>query len=237
MNDMPETMDLYLQPGHFVNSAEPAIVAYAQRHAGHLPSQKSQAIALFYAVRDGFKYNPYHINMRMRATDVLQRQEAHCVDKACLLTASCRALGIPARMGFGAVRNHLATSRLEQLLGTDVLAFHGYSEIFLEGRWVKATPAFNRELCERFNVEPLGFDGENDCLFQQEDRSQGKFMEYIDDYGPFHDIPIDVFIAKMMEHYGHLFTPEVLATGRMELGELQVAFDPSEVRALLRRAS
>lgn len=226
--------EFYLTSGKFVNSDAPEIQQYAQQHAQHLSSDKEKAIALFYTVRDGFKYNPYNINVKMKATDVLGKSEAHCVDKACLLTASCRALGIPARMGFGAVRNHLATSRLEDILGTDILAFHGYSDIYLEGKWVKATPAFNKELCERFNVDPLPFDGENDCLFQEEDKGSGKFMEYIEDYGTFPDIPIDLFIAKMVEYYGHLFTEDVVRTGTLSINELKVSFDPTEIMELMK---
>lgn len=230
---MIKDLSQYLAPGVFLNSDHEEVIAFAKKHTEGLVGDQEQAIALFYAVRDGFKYNPYNINIDMKASDILHKVEAHCVDKACLLSAACRVVGIPARMGFGAVRNHLATSRLEEILQTDVLAFHGYSEIYLNGKWVKATPAFNKELCERFNVEPLPFDGENDCLFQQEDKGKGKFMEYIDDYGAFPDIPVKLFVTTMMEHYGHLFTPEVLTTGTLQVGELKVSFDPNKVKELV----
>ncbi len=224
----------YLQAGYFVNSDAEEVIDFAHRHTKPEQGDKEKAISLFYAVRDGFKYNPYNIGVNMRATDVLGRSEAHCVDKACLLAASARAVGIPSRLGFGAVRNHLATSPLEEILQTDVLAFHGYTELYLEGKWVKATPAFNKELCERFDVEPLPFDGENDCLFQQEDRNEGKFMEYIADYGQFADIPIDLFVKTMMEHYGHLFTPEMISSGVIKAGNLEVSMSPEQVQEILR---
>ena len=30
-------------------------------------------------------------------------------------------------------------------------------------------------------------------------------MEYLHDYGTFHDIPHDMFVAQMKKHYGHFF--------------------------------
>ena len=30
-------------------------------------------------------------------------------------------------------------------MGTDLFVYHGYAELFLDGKWVKATPAFNVE--------------------------------------------------------------------------------------------
>lgn len=68
------------------------------------------------------------------------------------------AAGIPARLGFADVKNHLATPRLTDLNGGDVFHWHAYTDLHLEGRWVKATPAFDLALCERFGVLPLEFD-------------------------------------------------------------------------------
>src|SRR5574341_322846 len=64
--------------------------------------------------------------------------------------AVARVVGIPARVGYADVRNHLSTPKLRELVGGDLFVWHGYAELHLEGRWVKATPAFNLTLCERF---------------------------------------------------------------------------------------
>ncbi len=90
----------------------------------------------------------------------------HCIDKALLLAACARVLGIPSRLHFANVRNHIGTAKLEAMLGTDLLVFHGYTELFLEGRWVAATPAFNKELCAHLKVPPLEWDGRTDAIFQ-----------------------------------------------------------------------
>ena len=136
---------------------------------------------------------------------MLRRDYGYCVEKANLLGACARALGIPARLGFANVRNHIGTARLEKMLRTDVLVFHGYVELYLEEHWVKATPAFNAALCRRLGVAPLAFDGRHDSLFQQYDSSGGKFMEYLHDYGTFPDVPRELFIDELKKHYPHIF--------------------------------
>lgn len=211
----------YLNSTHFINSNAPAVISYAEQITAGLSTTKEKAVALFYHIRDAFRYNPYHLSMNMRATDVLAKDYGHCVDKACLLAACGRAVGIPSRVGFGAVKNHIGTAKLEEVLKTNVLAFHGYTEFFIEGKWVKATPAFNKELCDKLKVDPLEFDGENDCLFQEYDKNNGQFMEYITDYGQFDDIPFELFIRTMKEYYPHLFTQ--IEDGKFEIGELKVS--------------
>ena len=108
-------------------------------------------------------------------------------------------------MGYGNVRNHLSTGDIEKKLGTDVLVFHGYTELFLQDKWVKATPVFNKELCQKLGVAPLDFDGEKDAVFQASDKAGNPFMEYLHDYGTFADVPFEMFKNALQSHYPHLF--------------------------------
>src|SRR5690606_31207041 len=127
---------------------------------------------LYYIVRDRFLYDPYSVDLSdegMRASTVIARGRGYCVTKAALMAAAARAAGIPARLGFADVRNHLATKRLLDMLGTDIFYYHGYVELWLDGKWVKATPAFNIELCDKFRVRPLEFDGRTDSIFHPYD--------------------------------------------------------------------
>jgi transglutaminase-like putative cysteine protease len=200
---------VYLEPNAYVDSDHPAVVAFAERHADGAIG-KEAAIRLYYAVRDGFRYNPWRVKLRpvdFTASDVLLRdasEGAHCIDKALLLAAVARAVGIPSRLHFANVRNHIGTGELEAKLGTDLLVFHGYTELHLGERWVAATPAFNRELCERLGVAPLEFDGEEDSIFQAYDRQKGRFMEYVADHGAHAGLPYDAMIAEWRQHYPSL---------------------------------
>jgi transglutaminase-like putative cysteine protease len=208
-------MSEYLRPTFFIESEHPSVVEYANDVTDHDSNDIDTAKALFYAVRDDIRYDPYSIDLRpegMRASTALENKYGFCIPKAVLLAATARVKGIPTRLGFADVKNHLNTERLRQIMKTDVFAFHGYTEFFLGGRWVKATPAFNRSLCERFNVQPLEFDGVDDALLQQSDRVGQRYMEYVFDHGQFADLPFDLLIATWEKHY-----PTLMAEGRYEV--------------------
>ncbi|MGB3948501.1 MAG: transglutaminase-like domain-containing protein [Bacteroidia bacterium] len=200
--------DIYLKPAQFVNSDSQQVISFAENALGNATAPIEMAVKLYYAVRDGFNYDPYTINLSeeaMKASNLLGRNYGYCVEKACLLAAVARVVGIPSRLGYAKVKNHIATEKLEERLKTNVLVFHGYTELFLEGKWVKATPAFNKSLCEKLNVDSLEFNGREDSVFQSYNQSGGQFMEYLHDYGTFHDVPRDLFISELKTHYPHLF--------------------------------
>jgi transglutaminase-like putative cysteine protease len=185
-----------------VDSDHPDVVAFAQRAEGD--TDREVAVALFYAVRDGYRYDPYRLDLSpagMRASTVLQRGYGWCVTKATLLTAACRARGIPARLGFADVRNHLSTARMREAMGTDIFFWHGFSEILLDGQWLKATPAFNIELCDKFGLLPLEFDGRSDSVYHPFDKAGHRHMEYVRERGSFDDVPLEQIIADFMAAY------------------------------------
>ncbi|MCC5943967.1 MAG: transglutaminase family protein [Bernardetiaceae bacterium] len=201
-----QNLEVYLIPTFFIDSDNAEVVAFAQKHTTPTMSEKERAVALYYAVRDGFRYDPYKIDLRreaLPASRLLGRNAGYCVEKANLLAAAARAVGVPSRLGFSIVRNHIGTAKLEQMLRTDTLVFHGYTELYLGGKWCKATPAFNAALCEKLGVEPLAFDGENDSIFQSHEG--GGFMEYLHDYGNFSDLPHELFVSELRKHYPHIF--------------------------------
>lgn len=198
----------YLQAGQFTDSDHPSVIAYAHQHTTGITDLTEKIIALYYAIRDGFRYNPYQIILEpyaLKASFLLTKTEGYCIEKSNLLAACARVLGVPSRLGFGNVTNHLATSKLEVALGTNLLVFHGYAELYLNDKWVKATPVFNKELCQLFDVTPLEFDGKTDAVFQESDKSGKPFMEYSHHYGTYSDVPFDQFKAELIRHYPHLF--------------------------------
>ena len=188
-------MQSYLQSGRFVDSDHPVVVEFAE-NPGNSAKPRDQAVALYYAVRDGVRYNPYVFSrdpQTLKASHALQQGESYCVPKAILLAACARHCRIPARIGLADVRNHPATPRLLEALRSEVFAMHGYTELYLEGRWVKATPAFNRALCRAFDVAPLEFDGVADSVFHPFNRQGERYMEYLADHGQFADLPEELF--------------------------------------------
>ncbi len=195
----------YLSSTAIIDSDHPRIQEYARRTIGESSDRVERAVKLYLAVRDGIRYNPYspfHLPEHYQASRVLERGQSFCVPKVSLLCALGRVCGIPSRVGFATVKNHLATKQLIDFLGSNVFVYHGFVEFHLEGKWVKATPAFNQELCARHMVEPLEFNGREDSLFHPFNRDNDKYMEYVEYHGIYADIPIDAILTAWKKAYG-----------------------------------
>lgn len=193
----------YLAPGEWIDSAVPEVQAYAREHARGA-DDREKAVSLYYAIRDGIRYNPFldfSKSAAFRASEVLALKEGFCVGKAALLAACARVIGIPARIGLADVKNHLTTPRLREKMGTDLFVYHGYAELLLDGRWVKATPAFNQALCDKFRVKPLEWDGREDSVFHEFDEDNRRHMEYLKDHGTFADVPVERIRKAFREVY------------------------------------
>ena len=202
-------MQEYLAETYFLDFEHSAVQHFTRKVTVGLDNPIDKAVALYVAVRDGWRYDPMKIDLRkevLKASHLFTRNHGYCVEKAVLLAAVGRAAGIPARLGFAHVTNHLGTSKLEELLKTDRLVFHGFTEFFLEDKWVKATPAFNKELCDRLGVDALEFTGREDSVFQENTASGQRFMEYLHDYGLFDDLPYDLYVSELEKHYPHIFS-------------------------------
>jgi len=194
----------YLRETKYIKFSDAKIQDYVKKVTEGAQNQTEKAMKIYYAVRDNWRYNPYRISFvpaDWTVSKVFDKTDGHCQDKALLLVTFARACGIPARLHLAKVKNHIAVEVLTKRIGTNVLTPHGYVELYLENKWVKATPAFNRQLCEKLNVSPLEFDGKTDSFFQEYDKDGGIFMEYLEDYGTFADLPIEFMIENMREHY------------------------------------
>jgi transglutaminase-like putative cysteine protease len=200
-------MKEFLSPGSFIDSDHPAVVAFAREHAkGKSPLER--AVSLYYATRDRIRYNPFldfSQDGAFRASQCILTGEGFCIGKAALLAACARADGIPTRVGFADVKNHLTTPALRERMGSDLFVYHGYTELLLEGRWVKATPAFNVELCRRFKVKPLEFDGREDSIFHPYDEDDRRHMEYLRERGSHADVPVAEIMQAFREAYPVLY--------------------------------
>jgi transglutaminase-like putative cysteine protease len=199
----------HLAPTAIIDSDHPEVIAFARAHAQG-STVRERAVALTLAVRDRFLYDPYRIELTpagMRASQVIANGYGWCVPKATLLAAVCRAAGIPARLGFADVRNYLSTERMRQTMKTDLFIWHGYTDIFIDGAWRKATPAFNLSLCEKFGLHPLDFDGVHDSLYHPYDRAGNRHMEYVNQRGSFDDVPLDQIIADFRVVYQGMWLP------------------------------
>jgi len=199
-----DNLDLYLKPTFVIDSSSEIVKEKATVLTEKCNSQKEKAKMLFYSVRDEIKYNPYLALSSIedyRASKTLQRGEGYCVQKAVVLTALARAVGIPARLGFADIRNHLAPKELIELMGTNIFVYHGYSELWLNNKWVKATPAFNTEMCDKFDLKPVEFDGVTDAVFHERNKKGELHIEYMKYHGTHADLPFEEIMQAFINQY------------------------------------
>ena len=174
----------------------------------HLNTEQQKIEQLYLFVRDNWRYNAYNIGLtanHFKASTIAKKKDGHCIDKSILYTACLRALNIPARLRLAKVSNHIAIEKLIEKLGSNEIAPHGLTEVFYNGNWVKCSPAFNKELCDKFQVDVLDFNGTEDSVFQEFNNKDQKFMSYLEDYGSFEDVPLDFIKKTFQENYPKLY--------------------------------
>ncbi len=207
-------MSQFIKAGVFIDSDAPSVIAFAKKTTAGKNGSRAAVLRLYSTIRDTITYDPY-VNFadpaNYRASAVLAAGRGFCIGKATLLAASARAIGIPARVGYADVRNHLTSPRLYEKIKTDTFIWHSYAEVYLARRWVKATPAFDRALCDRVGLKPLEFDGETDSLFHPFDQFGRRHMEYLKDRGSFSDVPFDAIRADFIKAYPSLMSSNGLA--------------------------
>ena len=190
---MESNFSEFLRPTEILDFDHPIVAAFVEKHTNGVRDKTDLAVRLYFAVRDGIRYDPYSIELSvqgLRASTTLEAGKGWCVPKGALLAACCRRKGIPTKLGYADVRNHLSTARMRARMKTDTFSWHGYTSIFLNGKWVKATPAFNIELCRRFQLRPLDFDGISDSIYHPFDLLGNKHMEYLRYHGEYADVPL-----------------------------------------------
>lgn len=208
MNE-PFDLDIYLCSTPTIDFESEAVKQFVADHILSNSNDLERAISLYYAVRDQIRYDPYTCSPDLEdypASHTLKAGRGWCVTKAILYAACCRAIGVPARLGYADVRNHMSTENLRRLMGTDIFYWHGYTEVYLNRVWVKATPAFNIELCERFRLKPLEFNGLEDSIYHPFDLDGRKHMEYLNYHGEFPDLPFDQMISDFARFYPRFVT-------------------------------
>ncbi len=212
---MEHDLEPYLSPTKYIDSEAEPIVDLA-RSLKREDATKT-AIALFDWVRDNIRYDPFCAvdpPQAYPATAILERKRGYCIQKAVLLAALGRASGIPTRLGFADVRNHKLPEKLLMLMGTNLFVYHGFTEFHLDGAWVKATPAFDRETSKRAGVLPVTLDGSNDAMLHPVDPEGHPFIEYIQSRDSHADLPLDEIRATLLETYSSVKAAVKAGAGR-----------------------
>ncbi len=222
-------MNLYevCRETEFLDHGSPAVQRFIRQVAldgTEEPTEK--AVRLYYAVRDGIRYDVYSADLSrrgLRASEIVRKGRGFCIHKSILYAAAVRAVGIPSRLVLTDVRNHIASDRLKELVGGEVFHYHCLTSIYLNGRWLKATPVFNKVLCRLYGIAPLEFDGRTDSLQHPYDEHGQKYMEFIRMHGEFDDFPYETVIHGLRKAHPRLFEGSCMFTSGSLVTEANAA--------------
>ena len=196
-------MEGYLKCTEIIDCDTEAVRDKAHQLTSGLQTDKEKAISLYYFVRDEIKHNAYaplHDPDRYKASNTLQAGNGICQQKAILLVALARAIGIPARVGLIDIRDHLISDTFREMIGgINILPLHGYAELYLDGKWIHASPAYDIEICRRKRFVPVEFDGVNDAKDSPHDLDGNPHVEHLKYHGPYDDFPWDDILKYYME--------------------------------------
>lgn len=200
--DAEATERVYLAPAEYIDSDHPKVMVTAAELSRGASGPAEIAQRAFYLVRDLTYGAPDFDRLEsFKASVLLAEGRGYCVPKAAAFAALCRAAGLPARVGFADVSNHLASAKTLELMGGRTFAWHGYAEVYLNGQWLKVSPTFDAPLCRRLGATPLQFDGQNNGHLQPFDAKGQAFMSYDRWHGTFHDVPARFLAAEMPLRY------------------------------------
>jgi hypothetical protein len=197
-------LERYLRPTYWIDCDTESIKEKARDLTERNNTMSEKAKSLFYFVRDEIKYNPYppFKNPELyRASLVLGNGEGYCVQKAVLLAALARAIGIPARLRLSDIKNHLSPPKLLEEMGTNIFVFHGYNELYVGLSWVKAVASFDLEMCNKNKIIPVEFDGRNNALFHSHNREGELHIEYLRDRGHYEDLPLGEILHSFKDYH------------------------------------
>jgi len=199
-----ESLDLYLQPGEIIRSDDPKVISLGASIVEGQTDDAGRAKALFYWVRDKIRYNMFVPSDKpeyFRPTATVERGEGYCVQKSALMVGLLRAVGIPARMLFADFINHRMPHEALELLGTNKFYYHGYVELYVEDRWIRCTPVFEKALCEKLEAKTVEFDGRNSSILPRTDKKGRLHFEYTEEHGVRVDVPFDELMAVWSKVY------------------------------------
>lgn len=188
-------MGTYLRCTVAIDCDAESVASKARELTEGLETAGERVAALFYFVRDRIKHNPYAPGLVLgeyKASGTMERGNGHCHHKAILLVALGRAAGIPSRLGFVDMRDHLVSANFREVMGGDNrFPFHGYAELFVGGRWVHLSPAYDADVCRKNRFVPVEFDGVNDAKDSPRNQDGDPHIEHIRDHGPYDDYPME----------------------------------------------
>jgi transglutaminase-like putative cysteine protease len=162
-----EDLSEFLKSTHFIDSDNPIIIAKAKELTKGCTTETEKARALFEFVRDSYNDNPCASYI---ASETLECGGNSCRRRSILLTALCRAAGIPARLHLQKVT--IKNWKNEDGTTQDLTFAHGLTGIYINGNWHLYESVGNVDKWiiwvqdeNRASEVPVKFHPDQDCLF------------------------------------------------------------------------
>ena len=203
--DLDLDLEQFLMPAPGIQCEHPEVFKLARDIARGSANDVEAARRLFNFARDQVRYSvrvPFWELDEFLALNTLARGCGFCVQKAALLAALARAIGIPARLGFADIQNHQVRGPLAELTPEGIIRYHCFTEWFVGGRWLKATPSFDRGLSQELGWRLVEFDPQADALLPATDLEGKPHISYLRYHGWRLGVPLDEFMAVTRGHYG-----------------------------------
>lgn len=170
MSDISENLEPFLKETNYCDYSHSDIQKIARQFKKKYPDKKELAVALFYYVRDNILYRVGHWNKK--ASETLFEGRGSCTNKANLLVALMRVVGMPA--GYGLLRvkgreyfGEIVPSFLKKRISKESIHIHAY--VYLKDKWIKCDPADDKKLSENtsyFNPQSklVDWDGKSNAM-------------------------------------------------------------------------
>lgn len=202
---MNEPLEYFLTPAPGVQCEPGEVFELAKRVARGSANEVEAAQKLFEFVRDTVRYSvrvPFDSLEHYLALNTLARGRGYCVQKAALLCALARAVGIPSRLGFADIENNLLPEGLYEITGGKVLHYHCFVEWFVGGAWHKATPSFDKALSAERGWRLVEFVPGQDLLLPATDLAGRPHIRYVKQRGWRLGVPLEEMQATWLEEVG-----------------------------------
>ncbi len=202
-------IEKYLEPTYYLDFNNQIIKKKALELTETISADNfsEKAIKLFYFVRDQIPYKvsikkEIYLRKNLKASKTLERGNGFCIPKSILLASLGRAVGIPTRLHFVDIENHMTSDRFRDIMGSNLFVYHAYMEFYLNGKWIEANVGFDKELCIKKGFPIIEFDGKNPGLFAHSDENGKPFVDYIKDRGISSDLPYYKILLTWAAIYG-----------------------------------
>lgn len=189
-----------------IDSDSAVIRSLAHELACDAVDEPGSVKAIFDWVRDEIRYDmgPMLSDRRdWTASVTVRRGYGFCQQKAVLLAALLRARGTPAGIAVELLLDHKIPPHFAAHMGGQEIPLHGYTTVFVDGRWQRIDSTLDRMLCQRNGYRLVEYAAGADQLLPSTDLAGEPHFDHLGELGQWADVPDQVVSATLELPYLH----------------------------------